>query len=65
MLIDDLPAELDERHRHQVMTCLAEQRTQLFISAIDRNALSSAYDAWAPDDRQLVRLSNGEIEKMA
>lgn len=40
LLIDDLPAELDSTHRQRVMQLLAQLPLQLFITAIEGQALS-------------------------
>lgn len=49
ILLDDLPAELDERHRGRVMDCLAGLQSQLFVSAIDPELLKT--DAWHNQQR--------------
>ena len=36
MLIDDLPAELDEEHRTQVLNRVENSRAQVFVTAIER-----------------------------
>ena len=36
LLIDDLPAELDEEHRVQVLNRVQEARAQVFVTAIER-----------------------------
>jgi DNA replication and repair protein RecF len=39
-LIDDLPAELDILSRTSLITLLAKQETQIFVTAVEREALS-------------------------
>lgn len=40
-LVDDLPAELDIQSRSRLMALLAEQKTQVFVTAIDRDMLTT------------------------
>ncbi|HXH03991.1 MAG TPA: DNA replication/repair protein RecF [Candidatus Competibacteraceae bacterium] len=42
LLIDDLPAELDPRHRARIMTTLAEMDCQLFVTALEDGLLDAA-----------------------
>lgn len=58
LLIDDLPAELDPRHRGRVMHSLARQPAQLFVTAIDSEALDLS--PWPAAQRQRLHLSEGE-----
>ncbi len=39
-LVDDLPAELDEENRKRVLTQLVSQGGQLFVTAVEENALA-------------------------
>lgn len=41
-LIDDLPAELDKVSRAKLITLLSKQETQIFVTAVEREALSNA-----------------------
>jgi DNA replication and repair protein RecF len=40
-LIDDLPAELDIVSRTNLITLLSQQQTQIFVTAVERHALSN------------------------
>jgi DNA replication and repair protein RecF len=40
-LIDDLPAELDVVSRSNLITLLSKQETQVFVTAVEKNALSN------------------------
>ncbi len=42
-LIDDLPAELDSHSRSHLMELLARQESQVFITAVEREALIASY----------------------
>ncbi|MCP5420759.1 MAG: DNA replication/repair protein RecF [Gammaproteobacteria bacterium] len=57
LLIDDLPAELDRLHRRQVMAWLAESVCQLFVTALEAEALDCA--AWA--DAKTLRIDQGKL----
>ncbi len=60
LLIDDLPAELDSDSRARVITCLATQSIQLFITAINEMALDLA--VW-PDCRRF-QITHGRIQEV-
>jgi len=58
LLIDDLPAELDQQSRSRIMQCLAEQPVQLLVTAIDVAAVPVS--AW-PETR-VFRLEQGTVQ---
>jgi DNA replication and repair protein RecF len=41
-LVDDLPSELDERNKAKLMSLLIKQKSQLFITAIEKDAVGEA-----------------------
>ncbi len=43
-LVDDLPSELDEQSRQKLIALLAEQRTQVFITAIESKTIGGGND---------------------
>jgi DNA replication and repair protein RecF len=45
-LIDDLPAELDEKNRHRFCELLEDMQCQAFITSVEPSALRST---WQPD----------------
>ncbi len=51
LLIDDLPAELDRTHREWVLRRLADSAMQLFVTAIEPEALDPCALAGRPDRR--------------
>lgn len=57
LLIDDLPAELDRRHRAKAMACLAEIDAQLFITAIEAGSLDMT--DWS--SQQIFKLDRGRL----
>lgn len=57
LLIDDLPAELDQRHRRRVMRCLAGSGCQLFVTAIEPDLLDASL--WR--DARIIALENGAL----
>ena len=40
-LLDDLTSELDTRHQHRVLTALRDLNTQVFVSAIEPDAVAA------------------------
>lgn len=60
LLIDDLPAELDQTHREKVLSCLAEMNTQLFITTIEENLMDIS--KWHHACR--YKIAHGDIRKM-
>ncbi len=57
LLIDDLPAELDRRHRERAMQCLANVEAQLFVTAIEADWLDTAL--WK--ESRVFAIDGGEI----
>jgi DNA replication and repair protein RecF len=62
LLLDDLPAELDHTNRDKLMACLAQQRIQLFVTAIEPALLP--VERWSEDSRKVFKLSHGELHEM-
>ncbi len=57
LLIDDLPSELDRTHRDRLLNCLARMDVQVFVTAIEAEALDTA--PWP--DKQIFSIANGSI----
>ncbi len=57
LLVDDLPAELDNRHRDKVMACLAGLDLQLFITAIEEGLLDTSL--WQA--ARVLRMDQGRV----
>jgi len=60
LLIDDLPAELDQSHRTRVLLCLKKLEIQLFITAIEADLL----DLTGWQDARVWQIENGQISDM-
>lgn len=57
LALDDLGAELDGKHRQQILELLQTFPHQLFISSVDKSMISP--DAW--DDAMMFRVEQGEL----
>ncbi len=63
-LVDDLPAELDEKHRHRLADWLQVMSTQVFITGVEEKSLS---DIWRdkPDTAiKLFHVEQGNIKEI-
>lgn len=60
LLIDDLPSELDPANRERVIRCLGEQAIQLFVTAIEDDALDPS--TWS--EGRGFRIAHGRIEEV-
>jgi DNA replication and repair protein RecF len=60
VLLDDLSAELDERHRQKVLDVLADLSVQTFLTATDAHHLEVGQDAvrWSVDDGHVHVIEN-------
>lgn len=62
-LVDDLPSELDERHRKALCGLLEELNCQVFITCVDQEVLS---DDWSEDTPlALFHVEHGRIAQLA
>jgi DNA replication and repair protein RecF len=59
-LVDDLPAELESRNRSLLLQALAELNSQVFITAIDTNALDLSM--WL--DSKMFHVEHGYIREL-
>lgn len=62
LLCDDLAAELDPINREKIMSCLAQQNLQLFVTVIEANALP--VQAWPENTQRVFKLSHGQLNEM-
>lgn len=60
-LIDDLPAELDVQSRHLLMSLLAKQQTQIFITAIEKEIVCDALQAESMPIMKLFHVEHGKV----
>ena len=59
-LVDDLPSELDEQHRHALCRLLEDLDCQVFITGVDGETLK---DGWRPDTPvAMFQVEHGRIE---
>lgn len=62
-LVDDLPSELDERHRRALCGLLEELKCQVFITCVDKEVLS---DEWCEDTPLSVfHVEQGRVAQLA
>lgn len=57
-LIDDLPSELDSISRGNLMTLLSSQEAQIFVTAVERSALT---DLIARDSTRMFHVEHGNV----
>lgn len=58
LLVDDLPAELDERNQETLCNALKESESQVFVTAIDESKIKSHFSA---TETQLFHVEHGTI----
>ncbi len=57
-LIDDLPAELDVMSRSKLIALLSKQETQIFVTAVEREALGSTFSMLP---RKMFHVEHGNL----
>ncbi|MCG3171284.1 MAG: DNA replication and repair protein RecF [Pseudomonadales bacterium] len=60
-LIDDLPAELDRKHRQQLCGLLDAMQCQILLSCVDAEELRDCWDGVARQQIQLFHVEHGVI----
>lgn len=60
-LVDDLPAELDKRGREKLMSLLARQNSQVFITAIEKEAICDFINAELDVKTKLFHVEHGKL----
>ncbi|MEH6548580.1 MAG: DNA replication/repair protein RecF [Pseudomonadales bacterium] len=60
-LIDDLPAELDARHRIRLINLLLSMNCQSFITGVDKNELLAIFDS--PSQVAVFHVEHGQINE--
>jgi DNA replication and repair protein RecF len=63
LLLDDLPAELDQSNRARMMVCLARQDLQLFVTAIESSDLPIK-ELWQEKAKRVFKLTHGELSEV-
>ncbi|SNY97981.1 DNA replication/repair protein RecF [Halomonas sp. hl-4] len=64
-LIDDLPAELDERHRSRFCQLLEDMQCQVFITSVEPGALRQTWQAHTPVSMFHVKHVANGLSKLA
>ncbi|MBA3661310.1 MAG: DNA replication/repair protein RecF [Gammaproteobacteria bacterium] len=60
-LIDDLPSELDTQNRQELMSLLATQQTQIFITAIESETICDAINTPRCVPMKLFHVEHGQV----
>jgi recombinational DNA repair ATPase RecF len=63
LLLDDLPAELDQGNRVRMLTYLSRQELQLFVTAIESSALPVG-GLWPQETKRVFKLAHGELSEV-
>lgn len=61
ILFDDLPAELDSQHRQKILKMMSEQRAQLFITSIEKDAVDLSL--WS--EQKMFHVEHGCVSEQA
>jgi DNA replication and repair protein RecF len=61
-LVDDLPAELDERHRSLLIDWLDSMGTQVFITGVEQSALVASWQDKPAVDVKLFHVEQGKVK---
>lgn len=64
-LVDDLPAELDEKHRELLVHWLDAMQTQVFITGVEQEALLSSWRERAGVDLKMFHVEQGEVKEVS
>jgi DNA replication and repair protein RecF len=63
-LVDDLPAELDRRHRKALCRSLASMPCQVIVSCVDAAELEGCWDEGAERDLSVFHVEHGRVAKV-
>ena len=61
-LVDDLPAELDTRHRALLVSWLSRLDTQVFITGVEKEALIEPWRSQSGKELKLFHVEQGQIK---
>lgn len=64
-LVDDLPAELDEKHRALLVKWLATMGTQVFITGVERDVLLSSWQGQPAIVPKLFHVEHGKVVEVS
>lgn len=62
-LVDDLPSELDERNKARVMSLLFKQKAQLFITAIEKEAVGEMVVSELANPMKVFHVEHGQVQE--
>ncbi len=60
-LVDDLPAELDNKHRRQFAEWLAKLGTQVFVTGVERDSLLSSWENIPDTHLKMFHVEHGNV----
>jgi DNA replication and repair protein RecF len=60
ILVDDLPAELDEKHRHSLMELLREMNAQVFVSCVEEQQIN--HELWT--EKAMFHVEHGNVKQV-
>ena len=63
-LVDDLPAELDQLSREKLIGALIKQNSQVFITAIEHNAVCDVLNDYSDVPMKVFHVKHGHVETM-
>lgn len=63
-LVDDLPAELDERHRQLLVHWLDSMKTQIFITGVEQEALLSSWRDRVDITPKMFHVEQGRVKEV-
>src|SRR5690606_33312510 len=64
-LVDDLPAELDEKHRQLLVHWLDRMQTQIFITGVEQEALLSSWHQKADITPKMFHVEQGWVTEVS
>jgi DNA replication and repair protein RecF len=64
-LVDDLPAELDEKHRQLLVHWLDRMQTQIFITGVEQEALLSSWHHKADITPKMFHVEQGRVTEVS
>lgn len=63
-LVDDLPAELDLASRQKLISLLSQQQKQVFVTAIERNAIADLVPDNTPTPLKVFHVEHGQVTSL-
>ena len=64
-LVDDLPSELDKRHRSALADALSALGCQILVSCVDRSDLDSLWPSIPDNQRRMFHVEHGRVTAVA